>query len=281
LAEVAKREPQYVQSVLDEVRERGAVAGGELSDPRPLPTDGSGWWARSLGVLALDWLFRTGELGVRRRGNFEKVFSPMESIISPEILAQPTPTIEDAQRQLCVQAVQALGVGTDDDIADWFRLSVRELRPRLAELVESGAILPAQVKGWDKPAFADPNARTPREITGATTLSPFDPVVWKRDRAERIFDFEYRIEIYVPEAKRRWGYYVLPVMVDGQLVARVDAKTDRDAGVLRIRAAHAEDGHADPETAERVLPALHDLARMVGADSVDIEPKGDLAPFLV
>jgi len=189
LAEVARREPGYVQSVLDEVRERGAVAGGELSDPRPLPGDGSGWWHRSLGVLALDWLFRVGELGVRRRGNFEKVFSPLEA------------TIPDAVR-------------------------------------------------------AVPN------------------------RALRMFDFDYRIEIYVPEAKRRWGYYVLPIMVDGQLVARSCIKTDREAGVLRIRTSWAEEGHADAETAERVRPALLDLAALVGVDTVEIQPVGDLAPHL-
>ena len=280
LSEVARREPGYVQSVLDEVRERGAVAGGELSDPRPLPGDGSGWWHRSLGVLALDWLFRVGELGVRRRGNFEKVFSPLEDIIPDAVRAVPTPSVEDAQAELCVQAVRGLGVGTDKDIADWFRLSVKELRPRLHELAEAGRIVPATVKGWDKPAWADPEATTPRRIEGATVLSPFDPVVWNRDRALRMFDFDYRIEIYVPEAKRRWGYYVLPIMVDGQLVARSCIKTDREAGVLRIRTSWAEEGHADAETAERVRPALLDLAELVGVDTVEIQPVGDLAPHL-
>ncbi len=280
LSEVARREPGYVQSVLDEVRERGALAGGELSDPRPLPGDGSGWWHRSLGVLALDWLFRVGELGVRRRGNFEKVFSPIEDIIPAEILAAPTPSVDEAQRALCLQAVQALGVGTDKEIADWFRLSVKELRPRLAELAEAGSIVPAAVKGWGTSAWADPAAPTPRKIQGATVLSPFDPVVWNRDRALRMFDFDYRIEIYVPEAKRRWGYYVLPIMVDGQIVARSCIKTDRDAGVLRIRTSWAEDGHADAETAERVAPAFHDLAKLVGVDEIEIQPVGDLAPHL-
>ncbi len=280
LREVAVREPNYVQSVLDEVRERGAVTGGELSDPRPLPGDGSGWWHRSLGVMALDWLFRVGDLGVRRQGNFEKVFSPLESIIPADVRALPTPEVGDAQRELALQSVQAVGVGTANDIADHFRLPVREIRQSLDELVEDGRVVPATVKGWDKPAFADPEAKTPRAITGATILSPFDPVVWFRERAERIWNFHYRIEIYVPAAKRQYGYYVLPVMVDGQIVARLDVKTDRDAGVLRIQSAHAEAGSANIETAARVAEAIEDLARLVGVEQVEVVDRGDLAPYL-
>ena len=280
LREVSLREPNYVQSVLDEVRERGAVTGGELSDPRPLPGDGSGWWHRSLGVMALDWLFRVGDLGVRRQGNFEKVFSPLESIIPADIQAIPTPQIADAQRELALQSVQAVGVGTANDIADHFRLPVREIRQSLDELVEAGRVVPATVKGWNKPAFADPEAKTPRAITGATILSPFDPVVWFRERAERIWNFHYRIEIYVPAAKRQYGYYVLPVLVDGQIVARLDVKTDRDAGVLRIQSAHAEVGAANTQTAARVAEAIEDLATLVGVDQVEIVDRGDLAPHL-
>jgi uncharacterized protein YcaQ len=280
LHEVSVREPGYVQSVLDEVRERGAVTGGQLSDPRPLTDDGSGWWHRSLGVMALDWLFRVGELGVRRQGNFEKVFSPIETIIPADVLALPTPSEGDALTELIVQSTQGLGVGTAEDIADYFRLPIRDVRSKLPEVVEEGRILLATVRGWPKAAFADPHAKTPREIQGSTVLSPFDPVVWFRDRAARIWDFEYRIEIYVPAAQRRWGYYVLPVMIDGQLVARLDVKTDREAGVLRIQAAHAESGSASIETASRVNDAVEDLARMVGVEAVEIVDRGDLSPYL-
>ena len=280
LREVSIREPNYVQSVLDEVRERGAVTGGELSDPRPLPGDGSGWWHRSLGVMALDWLFRVGDLGVRRQGNFEKVFSPLESIIPANIRSLPTPPPEDAIRELAMQSVQAVGVGTLKDVADHFRLVGRDLRQPLDELIEAGRVVPATVKGWNAPAFADPEAKTPRPITGATVLSPFDPVVWFRERAERIWNFHYRIEIYVPAAKRQFGYYVLPVLVDGQIVARVDVKTDRDAGVLRIQSAHAEAGSANVATAARVAEAIEDLARLVGVENVEVVDKGDLAPLL-
>ena len=168
LHELSVREPAYVQAVLDEVRERGSVTGGTLSDPRPQSKDASGWGRSSLGVTALDWLFRVGELGIRRQGNFEKVFVPMDSVIPAEVRKQPTPSVDDAFRELMVQSVQAHGVGTAHCIADYFRMPIRQARTALAELVEDGRVLAATVKGWDEPAFADPDARTPRSIIGAT-----------------------------------------------------------------------------------------------------------------
>jgi uncharacterized protein YcaQ len=278
--EFSQREPAYIQSVLDEVRDRGTVAPGDLSDPRPVAGGGGGWWNRSQGALALDWLFRIGEVGIRRGGNFERYFSPLADIVGEAVIAAPTPSADDARRELTIQSVQALGVGTATDVADYFRLPVREVRSTLAQLVEEGRVLAATVAGWKHPAFADPAARAPRKVEGATVLSPFDPVVWKRDRAERIFGFEYKIEIYVPEAKRRWGYYVLPVMVDGHLVARLDVKTDRERGALRIKAAHAEPDRNDLPTAARVADAIADLARLVEVDSIDVARKGDMAALL-
>ncbi len=276
----AWKEPAYVQSVLEEVRERGTVAPSALSDPRPVAKKSGGWGGRSQGTLALDWLFRVGELGIRRRGNFEKHFSPLVDIVGASIASTPTPSAAEALRELTVQSVQALGVGTATDVADYFRLPIREVRSMLAELVEDGLVLDATVPGWKHPAFADPAGRVPRTIEGATVLSPFDPVVWKRDRAERLFDFEYKIEIYVPEAKRRWGYYVLPVMVDGHIVSRLDVKTDRKRGVLQIKAAHAEPGRKDLATAAQVVGAIEDLARLVEVERVEVARKGNLASLL-
>lgn len=278
--EFAEREPAYVQSVLDEVHARGTVAPGDLSDPRPVAKKSGGWGNRSHGALALDWLFRVGELGIRRRGNFEKHFSPLEDIVGASVTATKTPSDEDALRALTVQSVQALGVGTATDVADYFRLPIGEVRRVLADLVEDAHVLGATVPGWKHPAFADPAGRAPRKLEGATVLSPFDPVVWKRDRAERLFEFEYKIEIYVPEAKRRWGYYVLPVLVDGHIVSRLDVKTDREQGVLRIKASHAEAGRNDIATAARVADAIRDLAQLVEVDSIDVAKKGDMAPLL-
>ncbi len=278
--EFAQREPAYVQSVLDEVRGRGTVAPAELSDPRPVAKKSGGWGGRSHGALALDWLFRVGELGIRRRGNFEKHYSPLVDIIGASVSATPTPAADDALRALTVQSMQALGVGTATDVADYFRLPIALVRRALAELVEDGQVLAASVPGWKHPAFADPAGRVPRAIEGATVLSPFDPLVWKRDRAQRLFGFEYKIEIYVPEPKRRWGYYVLPVLVDGEIVARLDVKTDREHGVLRIKAAHAEVGRKQTGTAARVVEAIRDLARLVEVETIEVFGNGDLAPLL-
>ena len=280
LYEVAQREPSYVQAVLDEVRERGLVTGGTLSDPRPVERGGSGWWHRSLGVLALDWLFRIGEVGIRRQGNFEKVFSPFESIVPAKVLSKPTPDEDAAISELIIQSTRALGVATAKEVADYFRLPIRDVRRLLPSVVESGSIIEAEVEGWSKPAFADPEAKVPRKIRGATVLSPFDPIVWNRDRAEQIWGFEYKIEIYVPEAKRRWGYYVLPVLVDGQLVGRLDGKTDRQDGVLRIKAAHVEDGLDKAEVAAATALAVENLRQLVGVDSIHIGRKGNLAAAL-
>jgi len=277
LYEVSQREPAYVQSVLEEVRERGVVAPSELSDPRPKPKGASGWGSGSMGALALDWLWRIGEVGIRRRGNFEKVFSPIESIVPAKVLAQPTPTQDDALRELTMLAVQAHGVGTLTDISDYFRISSRLIRPALESLIEEGRVLPATVQSWAKPAFADPAAKTPRAIAGATVLSPFDPVVWNRDRAERIWGFEYRIEIYVPAAKRRWGYYVLPIMVDGHLVGRADLKNERDTGVLRVKASHSEEACDGPEMAAQMWHAIDDLRAFLGCERIEVEPVGNLA----
>ena len=280
LAEFAESEPGYIDSVLAEVRDRNAVAAGELSEPGEIAMTLDGWGSWKAGHLALEWLFRVGEIGIRRRGNFEKAYSPIEDIVPASVLAAPTPEANDALRELTLRAVRALGVGTAHDIADYFREPSRDVRRHLHDLIETGEVVEAVVAGWSQPAFADPHAKVPRRVTGQTVLSPFDPVVWHRDRAERLFDFEYRIEIYVPAAKRRWGYYVLPVLVDGEIVARLDVKTDRADGVLRIRSAHAETGRDTPEVADRVGGAVRDLSLLVGVDDIDVEPKGDLAPLL-
>ena len=223
--------------VLAQVSERPLTAG-ELEDPRR--RDGEWWGSRSLGSIALDWLFRIGAVGIRRRGNFVKEFDLLERIVPAEVLARPTPTAEEAQRELLVRSAQALGVGTAGDLIDYYRLPVREARTRLRELVESGELETAKVEGWTEPAYMHPAAKLPRSVNPLTVLSPFDPIVWNRNRAARLWDFDYRIEIYVPASKRVYGYYVLPVLDGERLVARLDLKTDRQASALRVLAAYAE-----------------------------------------
>ena len=277
LVELANRESDYVADVLAQVAER-PLAAGDLADPRR--RDGEWWGSRSLGSMALDWLFRIGAVGIRRRGNFVKEFDLLERIVPAEVLARPTPTAEEAQRELLVRSAAALGVGTAADLIDYYRLPVREGRVRLREAVEAGAIEAVAVEGWTEPAYIHPEARLPRSVDSLSVLSPFDPIVWNRDRAARLWHFDYRIEIYVPAPKRIYGYYVLPVLDGERLVARLDLKTDRAEGVLRVLGAFAEPGVDRAELAERLRPHLHDLARFVGAGDVGYGSRGDLITAL-
>jgi len=277
LAELARSEPGYVAEVLAQVEERPLTAG-ELVDPRR--RDGEWWGSRSLGSIALDWLFRIGEVGIRRRGNFTKEFDLLERIVPAEVLARPTPTAEEAQRELLVRSAAALGVGTAGDLIDYYRLPVREGRIRLGEVVEAGGLSAAEVEGWPEPAYLHPAARLPRSVDALTVLSPFDPIVWNRARAARLWGFDYRIEIYVPAAERVYGYYVLPVLDGERLAARLDVKTDRPAGALQVQGAFAEPGVDSAALAERLRSHLHDLARFVGVDDVRYGVQGDLMPAL-
>ena len=278
LYKAAMREPGYVESVLAEVKDRGPLAAGELSDPRP--NQGDWWGSRSAGALALDWLFRVGEVGVRRRPGFVKEFDLLERIVPAEIRRAKTPTVEDSMDELLVRGARAHGVASADCLVDYFRLPVKAAKARLAGLVEDGRLETCDVEGWSKAGYLDPAAKCPRKIEGAVLLSPFDPVVWHRKRIESLFDFEYKIEIYTPAEKRRWGYYVLPMLLDGELAARFDLKTDREKGVLEVRASHLESGQKAARVAKAAAGELRALARFVGAGSVKVGRRGDLARML-
>ena len=277
LVDLAQREAGYVADVLVQVAERPLTAG-ELADPRR--RDGEWWGSRSLGSMALDWLFRIGAVGIRRRGNFVKEFDLLERIVPAEVLARPTPSAEEAQRELLVRSAEALGVGTAGDLIDYYRLPVREGRVRLREVVETGAVEAVTVEGWREPAYMHPAARLPRAVEAVTVLSPFDPVVWNRARALRLWGFDYRIEIYVPANKRVYGYYVLPVLDGDELVARLDLKADRAGGTLRVQGAFTEPEVVRGALADRLRPHLHDLARFVGVSDVSYGTRGDLMAAL-
>lgn len=277
LVELARRESGYVAEVLAQVTERPLTAG-ELADPRR--RSGEWWGSRSLGSIALDWLFRIGAVGIRRRGNFTKEFDLLERIVPPDVLARPTPSVEEAQRELLVRSGAALGVGAATDLIDYYRLGVREGRARLREVVEAGSLTAVEVEGWTEPAYMHPQAQVPRSVERLTVLSPFDPVVWNRPRAARLWGFDYRIEIYVPASKRIYGYYVLPVLDGERLAARLDLKTDRAAGALLVLGAFAEPSTDQSALAERLRPHLRDLARFVGADEVRYGARGDFMAAL-
>ncbi len=275
LHRVATEEAPYVKKVLNEVRDRGPLRASELSDPRPHQATG-GWGSGSLGSLALDWLFRAGELGVRRTGNFEKSFDVIDRIVPAQILSQETPTEDQALAELLALATQAHGVATAEDLIDYFRLPIKPARQALAGLLHAGRLEQCQVEGWKRPAYCLPGLQLPRAIHASALLSPFDPVVWCRDRAERLFDFEYRLEIYTPQAKRRWGYYVLPFLLGDRIVARVDLKNDRQAGVLRVLAAHLESGQDAGRVASALADELNLMKAFLSATRIVIGRRGNL-----
>lgn len=278
LARLAEDDPVYVEEVLDQVRER-PLAPGDLVEPRR--QDGEWWGDRSHGAVALDWLFRIGEVGIRRRPGFVKEFDLLERIVPAEIRRLPTPTEEDAHRTLLLRAAASHGIAAAPDLVDYHRLPKVPAKARLAELVEDGRLLEAEVEGWNRPALLHPEAVRPRAIDACTLLSPFDPVVWFRERASRLFGFDYRIEIYTPAEKRVHGYYVLPFLLGDELVGRVDLKTDRGAGVLRVKAAYAEPGRDRSVVAEGLRAALDDLAVFVGVGEWLVDgDRGDLTPAL-
>lgn len=278
LADFAEQDAAYVDEVLAQVRER-PLAPGELRDPRR--RDGEWWGDRSFGATALDWLFRIGEVGIRRKPGFVKEFDMLHRVVPDAVRARPTPTEEEAHRALLIRAAASHGIAAAPDLVDYHRLPKVPAKARIAELVEDGRLLEAEVEGWNRPALLHPDAITPRAIDACTLVSPFDPVVWFRERASRLFGFDYKIEIYTPAAKRVYGYYVLPFLLGDELVGRVDLKTDRAEGVLRVRGAFSEPGHDAAEVAASLRGALDDLARFVGTDGWVVDGhKGDLTPLL-
>ena len=276
MVRLQREQPGYIAEVLDRVRADGPLRASELAEPRPhRPGTMWNWHA---GKVALEWLFFTGELTARTRTTgFERVYDLTERVLPREIVDAPTPDPPDAVRELVRTAATALGVATERDLRDYFRLPVAAARRAIAELADAGELLPAEVAGWAASAWLDPGAHRPRWIRARALLSPFDSLVWERPRVERIFGFRYRLEIYTPAAKRVHGYYVLPFLLGDQLVARVDLKADRQVGVLRVQAAHGEDGIDRPLVAAALADELRLLADWLQLVDVDVLDRGDLA----
>jgi uncharacterized protein YcaQ len=274
---LAKERPDYVEAVYEEVRARGLMSASELDDPG---AKSGPWWGWRHGKQALEYLFWSGRISARRRASFERVYDLTERLIPAEWLDAPQPTKVDAHKELLVRAARSHGIGTARDLADYYRLNIPFSRPLLAELVEEGRLIPARVDGWAQPAFMHPEAKIPRRIDARALLSPFDSLVWERARTARVFDFQYRIEIYTPKPKRVFGYYVLPFLLGDELVARVDLKSDRQAGVLRVRGAFAEEGHDPIAIAGPLAEELTLLADWLGLEGVVVDDNGDLSPAL-
>jgi uncharacterized protein len=279
ISRIARNQPELVAETLKLVAEQGPIRARETGAVRPPPRPGHMWnWHE--GKVALEHLFFTGRVGAARRVNFERLYDTIERILPPEILERSTPTPEDAQRKLVRIAARALGVATEPDLGDYFRLPRAASKARVAELVASGELLPVEVKGWSAPAYLWPDARRPRRLHARALLSPFDSLIWFRPRTERLFDFHYRIEIYTPAPKRVYGYYVLPFLLGETLVARVDLKSDRQQDALLVQGAFAEDGVDQARVARELAAELNLVAAWLGLERVAVARRGDLAGAL-
>ncbi len=277
---IVEAEPGLEESLVEEIKERGASTARELDAGLPRVKEHWGWnWSNARRVL--DWLYTTGDLAIAgRNSQFEVLYDLPERVIPAEILARPTPTPDEAHRELVRRAARSHGVATVADLRDYYRMSVADTARAVASLVEDGELEPVTVEGWRRPAYLHRDARLPRRVQARALLSPFDPVVWERARTEALFDFLYRIEIYTPAAKRVHGYYVLPFLLGDRIVGRVDLKADRPARRLIVKSAYAEPG-APTETAEHLRAELERLSGWLGLDDIVIEQRGDLTPALV
>jgi uncharacterized protein YcaQ len=291
--QAAAANPDLAEALLAEVRQRGPLSIGEMeTEDRSLldvATDAAAgsWWGWGAVKRVMAQLFLAGDVTAIRRPNFERVYLVPDRWLPPEVLGAPSPDKDEAHRALLRIAARALGVGTARDLADYYRLRMPTVKPLLEKLVADGELVPARVEGWRQPAYLHPEVHLPRRrLRARALLSPFDSLIWERQRTERLWGFRYRLEIYTPAAKRVHGYYVLPFLLGDELVGRVDLKADRKAGVLRVQTAWSEststapDGDREPVVAE-LAASLIEMAAWLGLPGgVEVQPRGDLAPAL-
>jgi uncharacterized protein YcaQ len=269
----------YIAAVLDEVRRAGPLAASQLSDPRR--RDGEWWDRRSVGREALESLFAHGDLAAWRSPNFERVYDLPDRVIPAAVRTLPTPSIHEAKRALLLHSAAALGVATAADLSSYYMLNPRFAKPLVTDLAREGALVEVAVDGWRDRAYTLPGARPSRvRRAHATLVSPFDSLIWERARTARVFGFDYRIEVYVPEPNRTYGYYVLPLLLGEELVARFDLKADRNDSVLLVRGAFVEDRNRADEVAVAAVHELHALRGWLGLDDLVITDRGDLAVAL-
>ncbi len=274
-----REHPDYLRSVRKAVEQRGPVVPSDLHDGAAARRTGP-WWGWDAPKRALEALFWTGDVAAVRGNRFERIYDVPERVLPAVVIEAPTPSEEEGRRELLRRAARAVGVGTAADLAAYYRQRVPKARPLVEAMAADGELVPVRVEGWKQPAYLHPEAPLPRRVGARTLLAPFDSLVWERARVERLFGFHYRIEIYVPPPKRVFGYYVLPFLLGDQLVARVDLKSDRRAGALRVRAAWAEPGTNRAQAASELAAELALLAGWLGLDAVTTDDRGDLAPAL-
>ncbi|HEU4318802.1 MAG TPA: crosslink repair DNA glycosylase YcaQ family protein [Acidimicrobiia bacterium] len=278
LAEIEEHDPDYLASVYRQVEESGPLRTRDLEEPGE--RDSTEMWGWSNGKIALEALFLKGLITASDRPNFNRIYDITDRVVPRESLDAPTPGHDEALAELLMLAATYLGVGTADDLADYHRIKMPAARPVLRRLVESGQLEEVEVEGWDKPGYLRPEATLPRWARGTALLSPFDSLIWYRPRVERIWDFHYRIEIYVPEPKRVYGYYVLPFLLDGDLVARVDLKTDRRDNVLQVKGAFVEPDKDKKAVGRALRKELESVATWLDLDDVTVDRNGNLFEYL-
>ena len=270
----AREQKSYVDEVRRHVRTNGPTAVSDLPDPGGRSGN---WWGWSKGKIALEYLFHTGEVTAATRRVFERLYDLPERVLPNETLTAPALPEDDAVRRLIDLSAQAMGVASEADLRDYFRLPVDAFKKALPQVIEDGILVPVEVEGWTVKAYRHRDTGAPRKAGGHALLSPFDPLVWERGRAERLFDFRYRIEIYTPQEKRIFGYYVLPFLEGDRLTARFCLKADRQDGVLRVNTSHGENDIDAVRTAEAAAPELRRMAHWLGLGDVAAAAKGSLA----
>lgn len=267
MARFGREQQPVIARVLQSVREQGALGAGSLSTRQERAGP---WWDWSAEKHALEWLFAAGEVTVVGRRGFERLYDLPERVLPASIMDHPEVAEAEAQRGLLLHAATALGVGTEKDLRDYFRQDPLPSRIALAELVEMGALQVVGVEGWRQPAFCLAQFSVPRKVTASALLSPFDSLIWERARTERLFDFRYRLEIYTPQHKRVYGYYVLPFLHNERIAARVDLRAERAAGRLAVHAVHEEETGLDEEGMQALASQLRELAQWLGLAEVQV-----------
>ena len=270
---IHEKAPGYIEEVYRQVAERGPLTASDLDEPGDR---GGPWWGWADGKVALEHLFAAGRLAVSHRSNFTRYYDIVERVIPAEHFEAEAPEAREAQKRLILNAAKALAVGTARDLIDYYWIRVDLGRELLAELVSEGRLVRVEVEGWSEPAYMDAGARIPRSIDARSLINPFDTHAWNRDRLERLHGFQYRIEIYVPAPRRVYGYYVFPFLLGDELVARVDIKADRKAGVLRVPGAFLEAGQDPMRVARELATELGEMARWLGLGAIEVGDKGDL-----
>jgi len=279
LFELANSQKKYVSDVKDQVLlSASPVKASELSEPRS--RSGSWWSGRSDGQKTLDWLFRIGEIGVKRDKNFSRSYVPFNSVIPNETFSLPDPLESESIEQLILIAARCNGVGTAKDIADYFRMKPSFVHKVIPSLLEEKKLLSACVEGWGENAYLLPSVSVPEKIVSRALLSPFDSLVWCRPRLERLFDFKYRLEIYVPKEKRKYGYYVLPFLLNENLVARVDLKTVRSEEKLLIKGVYLEAGTEPEMVLSELAEEVKELSTFLNLSEVSIIGRSKTAVLL-